>query len=170
MNVPKGLTLIELMVVVIILGILAAAVVPQFGAATSDARQAVLRDQVRNLQGQCLLFRDQHGGVAPGYPGGDATADATEDDVVAHLTMATNERFETSDPGTEGYGLGPYLRRIPENPLNGKASIQVVAGEGDLPAPDGSHGWLYQPRTLRFASDAVSTDAPSAQAAGSGSP
>lgn len=47
------------------------------------------------------------------------------------------------------YPLGPYLPYgIPENPMNGLASVQMLAdGDEFPPEPDGLSGWIYRPRT-----------------------
>lgn len=56
-----GFTLVEILIVVVILGILAAIVVPQFANATDDARQGNIRSQVQTLENQIELFRAREG-------------------------------------------------------------------------------------------------------------
>jgi len=46
----KAFTLVEILIVVVILGILAAIVVPQFASATSDAQKATVADQVAKMR------------------------------------------------------------------------------------------------------------------------
>ena len=46
----KGFTLVELLIVVIILAILAAIIVPQFTAATDDAKQSAYDTNVANIR------------------------------------------------------------------------------------------------------------------------
>ncbi|CAG0974538.1 Type II secretion system protein G [Phycisphaerales bacterium] len=53
----KAFTLVEILIVVVILGILAAIVVPQFTNATEDAQQGNLRAQIKSLQNQIELFK-----------------------------------------------------------------------------------------------------------------
>ncbi len=55
-----GFTLIEILIVVVILGILAAVVVPQFTNAADDANDAAVRSQLQTLRGQIELFRAQN--------------------------------------------------------------------------------------------------------------
>ena len=57
--IRRGFTLIEILIVVVILGILAAVVVPQFTNASEDANDAAVRSQLQTLRGQIELYRAQ---------------------------------------------------------------------------------------------------------------
>src|SRR5436190_8439531 len=61
----SGFTLVEILIVEIILGILAAIVIPQFTNASTDARKASLLSQLQTLRSQVQLFRLQHNDVLP---------------------------------------------------------------------------------------------------------
>ncbi len=62
-TVAKGFTLVEILIVVVILGILAAIVVPQFTNAANDARQGNVETQTSTLQNQIELFAAQNSGA-----------------------------------------------------------------------------------------------------------
>src|SRR5213075_1841380 len=64
-NRKSGFTLVEILIVVIILGILAAIVIPQFTNASSDARKSSVASTLQTLRGQIELFKIQHGDNAP---------------------------------------------------------------------------------------------------------
>ena len=66
----RGFTLIEIMIVVVILGILAAIVVPQFTDAASAARATSMRTQLVSMRGQIEVWRVRHGQAVPGGSGG----------------------------------------------------------------------------------------------------
>ena len=52
-----GFTLVEILIVVVILGILAAIVIPQFTGATQDAQAGNLKAQLGSVQSQIELYR-----------------------------------------------------------------------------------------------------------------
>jgi prepilin-type N-terminal cleavage/methylation domain-containing protein len=159
MQRAKAFTLVELLVVVVVLAIIAAIVIPQFSNASQAARSSMLRDNLRTMRTQIQIFKAQHCDVPPGYPTLDTTAAPTEADTVSHLTRASTAAGDLADPGTAGYPFGPYFREIPENPINGRATIQVVADGGAFPvAADDSHGYVYQPSTGKLRADATGTD------------
>src|SRR5437868_6507714 len=56
----SGFTLVEILIVVIILGILAAIVIPQFTSASQDARKNSLTSQLQTIKAQTELARLQH--------------------------------------------------------------------------------------------------------------
>jgi general secretion pathway protein G len=112
---PKGFTLIEILIVVIILGILAAIVIPQFSSASSDARMSSLQSTVQTLRSQVALYRLQHHDNLPGAGTGTAfTSDQFWTDLTTQ-TDATGAPYVT----TAATGpFGPYMQDVPKNALN----------------------------------------------------
>ena len=116
-----GFTLVEILIVVIILGILAAIVIPQFTSASQDARKNSLTSQLQTLRSQIELYKLQH-----------------LDNLPSELIKATGANWsqftvKTNDQGTTGtgtaYPFGPYLQADPKNPLNGGTTVLVVAAD-----------------------------------------
>ncbi len=126
MKRKQAFTLVEILIVVIILGILAAIVIPQFTEASDDARESALRSDLQTVRSQLELYKVQHIGSYP--------ADAT---FVADLL--------TKDAG----GYGPYLQSFPTNPFNSMTTVTVEAGTAAL--GDNSTGWHFNKTTGRFA-------------------
>ncbi len=152
-------TLVELLIVVVILAILAAIALPKLSNASSQARNAMLADNLRIIRTQIAVFRGQHLGVSPGFPDGDADSTPTESTFVAHMTMSSNKAGEVASVGTDGYGFGPYMSSIPLNPVNDKSTVQIIGNSASIPGEgDDSHGWIYQPSTSIFFADSNGED------------
>jgi len=154
----KGFTLIEILIVVILLGILAAAVVPQFSGASDTAKANILAGTLRVVRTQISLFYGEHS-IAPGYPGLAGDSAPTAEVFVSQMTQATNDAGETAPEGTAGFEHGPYIRRIPANPVSTRDTVRVLGNDDDFPAEaDGATGWIYKPATLRFKANCTGQD------------
>src|SRR3954451_14381304 len=108
---PKrsAFTLIEILIVVIILGILAGIVIPQFSNASHVTRENTMREDLRYMRTQIMAFRLQHRDVCPGYPGGNTAASPASDVFVDQMTKFSDESFGTSSTPNPAFPYGPYL-------------------------------------------------------------
>ena len=105
----KGFTLIEILIVVIILGILAAIVIPQFSSASSDARKASLQSTAQTLRSQIALYKLQHNDKLP-----DLTLNGGQNWVLLTATSV--------DP--QGNTVGPYMQSTPVNALTNGSVVK----------------------------------------------
>ena len=64
-RLASGFTLVEILIVVVILGILAAIVVPQFTNASQTAKASSLLSQLQSIRSQLELYQVQHNAVYP---------------------------------------------------------------------------------------------------------
>lgn len=153
----RAFTLIEILIVVVILGILAAIVIPNFSGATATARNSVLKDDLRYLRTQVIVFKAQHRDIPPGYANGDFTAAPTFADFFAQMTGYTDE-FSRVGAASDVFRFGPYLSKMPPNPINGLDTMIIVANGAPMPAPDGSTGWIYKAQTQEILPNLTGTD------------
>lgn len=102
-SVRKAFTLVEILIVVVILGILAAIVVPQFTNATQDAQAGNIMTQLETLQNQFELYRARNNQ----YP--DTTSATLWDDLVT----------------------GGYIKASPVNPYTQSSTVVAEGSQGD---------------------------------------
>jgi general secretion pathway protein G len=155
----RAFTFIELMVVVVLLGIMAALVVPQFSNAAALARESTLRDELRNLRSQIAVYAAQHRATNPGYPGGNTAAAPTAAAFADQLTSYTDEQGRTAQTPDAVFKFGPYLRLIPRNPFTNHSTVRIVPAGPFPAAPLNTHAWVYQPSTGKIAPDNSGKDA-----------
>ena len=145
----KGFTLVEILIVVIILGILAAIVIPQFTEASNDARESALKSDLQTLRSQLELYKVQHHDNYPNYEhdGDDWVADADAANFVSRLTERTNAKGTVMPDGGDAadYPFGPYLQKMPSNPfaLANDAAVDIVAADPAAGTTDGDPGWYF---------------------------
>jgi prepilin-type N-terminal cleavage/methylation domain-containing protein len=141
LKIAGAFSLIEMLIVMAIIGILAAIVLPEFQDRTTEARQSTVRDNLRILRKAIELYAFQHNGIPPGYPGNNPTAVPDEATLIAQLVD------------------GHLINQIPENSFNGLSTIQVLANGAPFPAvATDASGWIYQPQTKNFRLDHAGAD------------
>jgi len=152
----KAFTLVEILIVVVILGIIAAIVVPQFSNASQVSRENTLKDELRYLRTQIVVYAAQHSDLPAGFQNGAIGANPSAL-FVQQMTQYTDGTGNVSATQSSTYAYGPYLSKMPSNPLTGDASIKVVTGSGSM-SPDGTTAWIYNPTTQNIMVNSTGTD------------
>ena len=133
-RVRHGFTLIEILIVVVILGILAAIVIPQFTDAAGEANRSNLQSQLQTIRSQIELHNVQN--------------PATAYDATAAVGTFWDRLL-----------MNNYLQTTPKNPIvNGSTIVAAGPGQGWIWAestagntwtlnlyaadPDGPGGWF----------------------------
>lgn len=121
-RVRRAFTLVEILIVVVILGILASIVVPQFATATSQAQEVATLDQLTKLRRALAMYYANNNSTYPNIAAGD---------------------------GTWGELLtAGFMREPPVNSWVGSASSKVIMiGNGPDAAWQSTHGWIFDPAT-----------------------
>ena len=144
----KGFTLVEILIVVIILGILASIIIPQFSTATEQTRDNILKEDLRNIRTQLSIFAIQHRDIPPGL---DASYTPDADLFKDHLTGISDIDGTTNETRTNQFCFGPYLSKIPKNPINNMDTVTIMDSvPNECP---GTSGWIYIPDTMTFIAD-----------------
>jgi len=131
MKAKSGFTLVEILIVVVILGILAAIVIPQFTDASTEAKESSLLSDLQTMRSQIELYKIQHNGALPGTQGFNFTQ---------AMTRKTNA-LGTTNPAQGRVKYGRYMREIPANSWNDKNTVSEA--DTTPSAPDNSSGWFY---------------------------
>ena len=116
----RAFTLIEILIVVVILGILAAIVIPQFTDASEDAADAALRSTLQTVRSQIELYRVK--------------------------TLALPDFVGT---GWTDLVVNDYIQDDPRNPVRDNAT-DIVTGVAVPPAASGAlatDGWYWNTAT-----------------------
>jgi len=150
-----GFTLIEILIVVILLGILATIIVPQFRASSDDAKLSALKTNLNNMRDTILLYYYQHGNTYPGAnddkgnPAANAAQAAKGFKYQLFRYTDINGDADTEKDGTHIFG--PYLKsaELPLNPFNNDNDISCDITTTDITAKtsDGSSGWKFYTKT-----------------------
>ena len=137
----RAFTLIEILIVVVILGILASIVIPQFANVSQSSRQTAELTTVQTLRNQITLYRVQHRDTNP------STAQFW-----TNLLATTDEYGNVGSNDTHKYG--PYVSQEPVNPYNGLNTVEAVSAPGVIPTDAELNikdvGFLYDVETGRI--------------------
>ncbi len=132
----KAFSLVEMVIVVAILGIVAALLIPCFSGQTQEAKEAATKDDLRILRSAIEFYAVNHRGVPPGYPDDDRSRVPTADQFRMQMTTQN-----------------ACLRKMPTNLFNDLDTMCVIENGATFPAEaTGAYGWIYQPvtKTIRL--------------------
>jgi general secretion pathway protein G len=131
------------MIVVTILGILAAIVIPEFSGHIQKAKESAAKDNLRLLRNAIERYAQDHNGVPPGYVNG----------------IDSNGRHNDSKTPNGNYIYGPYLNDFPKNPFNNSITIMDLHDDVDMPeSATGDNGWIYKAEGKEIRLDWPGTD------------
>lgn len=110
----RGFTLIEIMVVVVILGILAALVVPNILGNVDTARITAARQDIRGIESALDMYRLDNFS----YP-------TTQQGLEALVT-------QPADPSIRNWRVGGYLKKLPKDPWGNPYQYLFPGTQGEV--------------------------------------
>jgi general secretion pathway protein G len=124
----SAFTLVEILIVVVIMAVLAATIIPQFSSSTKDAQESTVVFNLQALRSQIELYKAHHLGNPP-----------------SALDKLTNRTNSAGTTGTDAatYPFGPYMLKLPENPINNQSAVTTISSYPPSAAVSGNYGWLY---------------------------
>jgi prepilin-type N-terminal cleavage/methylation domain-containing protein len=161
-------TLVELLIVILIIGTLAAVAIPQFGDAAADAKVAALDQNLATVRKAIDKYHVEHGDAYPGKVAVHERVEGAGSVLLAHsdfvdaftkqMTMYSNAAGNTTQKKDERYPYGPYLRTgVPPNPLPaaGAAGAEAAVAVTNDPKPlraqaNATSGWRMSSETGQF--------------------
>lgn len=143
-----GFSLVELIIVIVIIGLIAAIAVPRFARAGQSAGEAALRADLKKLRDAIELYTVEHQGDWPAFRGaGDGVSAHSGEAFERQLTWYTSPAGTASRTPDDVHTLGPYLHRIPPLPVGRfKGADKVISlnfvATGTA-VSDAQYGWQY---------------------------
>lgn len=123
-RIRRAFTLVEILIVVVILGILAAIVVPQFATAVGESQETSTFDQLSRVRRAIAYYYATNNGTYPDIQPGDGRYGAWGTLVPTYMREAPQNFWIPNDPGR-----------------------QVVHGATPDSAYQSTYGWIYNPAT-----------------------
>ncbi len=149
----EGFTLVELLIVVLILGILAGVVIPQFANSTQDARIASLDTTLGSMRGAIDLYLQEHGEYPSANGDGVNLAD-TSAAFLTQLTQYTDLNGDVQLTTDATHIFGPYLKKavMPTEPITQLAVLEVITtgALGMVATVADPGGWKFDNVTGQF--------------------
>ena len=139
--VAKGFTLVEILIVVVILGILAAIVIPQFTNASEAAKSSSLQSQLQSIRSQIELYKNQHNDDVPDL----TTANWAQFTLFTDVAGTTGTAKDTTADPPVIYG--PYMQKPAVNPFTGVSTVDGTPTTDGTPAD--SVGWVWDGGILK---------------------
>ena len=165
-NQRKGFSLVELVIVVVILGIIAAIAIPRISSGSKNAGESALRANLATLRNSIDWYYGEHYATFPGVKAaGGANGEAgTVEALVSQLTMYSKADGTVSADKDPAFPYGPYIRgEFPNLPVGtnaGESTVTVLDQITPLAStPADGKGWVYNLATGQIIANASETSA-----------
>lgn len=133
-----GFTLVEILIVVVILGILAAIVVPQFTSASTEAVKGALQSQLQTIESQVELYRVRNNGEYPQLGVWDENGGWDDSDTVGMIS----EKY-LKEPPFNGYTRSSSVASGDESDALGDTRASGTGWYFDLVDDSDTYGFVF---------------------------
>lgn len=135
----NGFSLVELVIVIVIIGLLAAIAIPRFSRGAAGASDSAVSGDLAVLRNAIEMYGAEHNGTYP-------TAAA----FVNQLTLFSAADGSTNASQTATFQYGPYLLKVPALKAGtyvGASGIESVSSTPAAESATATNGWLYNQTT-----------------------
>jgi prepilin-type N-terminal cleavage/methylation domain-containing protein len=151
-RINRALSLVELIIVIVILGIIAAISIPRISSGSRNESESVLRANLTDLRNAIDWYYSEHHNTFPAQAGDGTNAADSEGAFINQLTMYSDATGTVSSAKDPLFPFGPYVRgsfpALPIGDNKGMATVAMVNQAGPLTAtPSNGKGWVYNTQT-----------------------
>ena len=163
-NKTKAFSLVELVIVILILGVLAAIAIPRISSSSKNAGESALKADLQTLRNAIDWYYGEHNNQFPAAVGDGTNAANSPEALITQLTQYSDKTGVVSINKGIAFPFGPYLRsgfpNLPAGANSGKGSlpaeINVVSLASPLnSAPGNGKGWHYNSMTGQIIANAI---------------
>jgi len=159
---PGGFTLLEMLIAVVILGILAMVIVPQFSTSSNDAKVSAMKSDLSALRSAVENYYQSHNSLYPGAVTEDGNATPVTDVNVCATTFTdqltkysqANGLVNADSTKLTSPIYGPYMKgsTMPVNPFNNLNTVICDTTTTDVTArsANNAYGWKFYSQTGSF--------------------
>lgn len=162
----SGFSLVELVIVIVILGVIAAIAIPRISSGSRNAGEAALKANLATVRNAIDWYYGEHHSTFPGVnaAGGTYGTAGSADAFTNQLIYYTNASGTVSEDKSASFPFGPYVRgTFPAMPVGanaGKTSVKIVDQAEPLDGTDSddTSGWIYNPTTGQIIANCPDTE------------
>ena len=159
----RGFSLVELVIVIVILGVIAAIAIPRISSGSKNAGDAALKADLQSIRNAIDWYYGEHNNTFPGAKGDGTNAADSAEAFTNQLTQYSDINGDCSTTKDADHPFGPYLRgsfpKLPAGSKVGNANVKVFTDGAPLTADTAQDaGWFYNDTTGQLIPNCADTE------------